>query len=70
MSSVKWSLRVLAGDRGRAFVVGRPFVADHDDAVAEAHLRMPEIPLGVRHHHDGFEPERGFEPFKAAFGSR
>nr|QPG01993.1 hypothetical protein WM98B_00140 [Acinetobacter nosocomialis] len=58
-------LRILAGDRGWARVVGRPFGADHDDAVAEAHLRMLETALGVRDHHGGFESERGFEPFQS-----
>src|SRR5437773_427113 len=55
-------LGVLAAERGRARDIVDPFGADHDVAVAEAHLGVAEIPLLVGDHHRAFEAEGLLQP--------
>src|SRR3546814_16247853 len=55
-------LRVLAADRLGAFVVIRPFIADHHHRIAETHFGMREVARVVEKHEQGFEPERLLQP--------
>src|SRR5262245_62076261 len=57
-------LRVLAPDNGRAGDRVAPLRADIDHAVAETHLRMPEIAVLVGDDQAALEPERLGQPLE------
>ncbi len=58
------ALRVLAADARRAGGIIGPFAADHEIAVAEAHLGMDRLVVGIGDEHGRLETERLFQPGK------
>src|SRR5271168_2678963 len=49
-------------------MVRAPLTTDHDQAVAKAHLRMRQLPIGAEDDHCRLEAEGGLQPAQGRLG--